>query len=345
MTTHPVLQETRSSSRRWRIWSIALVAAFLLSYCALSAPPPARAASLETIGLTSSYYIDAAMASMNGGNLDTTFSQLGTAEANRDNSAAAARGACTNGQYTIYAIIDMGQPFSDHVYTWAGSNPSWGSVELIALSYAKSWYNTSYNCFRMHLTIGVNNQVCYNWSSTNNTDPCVTGAGNALAQYVEAANSNLASSGDSWQIDVSGGVDAETDAGWGSYSTTLGFINAYTAKINTYAAKYQLYDFGDATHSCSLDWSCDPTGQVYNIAWNIGYDYPFPEAYSTGQNSQWLEVSQYSSSNPIRYRAALMDDSQTWCTTVYACWQDFAVKNGAWIEGGVLAGSGQEPLG
>lgn len=347
MTAHPSLQRSKmlsGSPHSWRTISIALITALLLSYFTFATPPRASAASLSGVGLTSSYYFDSALANMNNGNLNTTFAQLGTAEANRDNSAAAAHGACSSGQYIIYAILDMGQPFSDHLYTWAGSTPSWSTAELLAVSYAKSWYSTSYNCFRLHLVFGVNGQPCTSWASTNNTDPCVRSAGNALASYVEAANTNLASAGESWQIDVSGGIDAETDSGWASYSTTLAFVNAYNSQIGSYTTQYQLYDFGDATHSCSLDWYCDPTSQVYNIAWNIGYDYPFPEAYSTGQNSNWLEVSQYSTSNPIHYRAALMDNSQAWCTTVYACWQDFANKNGAWVEGGTLAGSGQVPL-
>ena len=105
-----------------------------------------------------------------------------------------------------------------------------------------------------------------------------------------------------------------------------------------------MYDFGDATHSCNLDWGCNPTGLVYNIAWNIGYDYPFPEAYSYGQNSNWQQVSQYSSSNPIRYRVVMLDAYQGNSADA-AEWQDFVNKNGAWVEGGVLAGSAQLPLG
>jgi len=347
MITDPIVSKNNvghSSSHIWRTGLLALAAALLISYFNFSAPLSARAATLEPVGETTSYYVDSAMYNRNNGNLPLTFSQNGTSEANRDNGAIP--GPCSNGQYLIYAIIDFGQPFSTYVGPWGGvPNQSWSQVENIALAYAHSWYNTSYNCFRMHLVIGVNNNVCLNWASHPNYDPCVAAAATSQAAYVEAANSSLAASGESWQIDVSGGLDAESDPGFGSYSTTLGFANAYNAKINTYSTKYQLYDFGDATHSCNLDWYCDPTSQVYNIAWNIGYDYPFPEAYSTGQNSNWQEVSHYSSSNPIQYSVALMDANQTWCPSTYYCWQDFLNKNGPWVSGGVLAGSEQLPLG
>lgn len=350
MTTRTADRKSDGKGRSfhlWRIRSIVLAVVLLISYFSFSTPPQARAASLSPIGWTNSYYLDSAMANMNKGDLQKTFSAWGTAEAENDNAIAASRGGCTNGQYTMYVMIDYGQPFSTYISTF-GTAPdqSWSQAQNIALAYAKSWYSASYSCFRLHLAMGVNNQVCLNWASTNNTDPCVSTAGNALAQAVESANATLASLGSSWQVDISGGIDAESDAGFGSYSTTLGFVNAYNAKINTYTTKYQLYDFGDATHSCNLDWSCDPSSRVYNIAWSIGYDYPFPEAYSTGQNSNWLGVSQYSSrtSNPIQYSIVMLDASQAYCSDT-ACWQDFANKNGTWIQGGVLAGSAQLPLG
>lgn len=346
MTTHPAVQRSNSkshSSQIWRLGLVALVATLLVSYAHFSAPR-ASAASLQTVGETNSYYVDNAMYNLGGGNLYTAASVDGTNEANHDNGSIPS--ACSNGQYTVYTIIDFGQPLGSTIQPWINIPAlNWSQVGGITLAYANSWFNTSFNCFRLHLVIGMNNDVCLNWGSTHNTDPCVATSATSLATTVEAANSSLASSGESWQIDVSGGLDAETDKGFGSYSTTLGFVNAYTTKVNTYTTKYQLYDFGDATHSCNLDWSCpDPTGQIYNIAWNIGYDYPFPEAYSFGQNSNWQEVSGYSSSNPIRYRVALMDGSSSFCPSTGACWQDFLNKNGYRLESSVLAGSIQQPM-
>lgn len=336
------------SSHAWRVGFFALSVALLLAFISFSAAPPARAAGLSPIGWTTSYYVDAAQASK--GDLRTVFAQWATAEATSDNQVATAHGGCTNGEYTVYVVIDFGQPTSSNILTWGAGPQTWSQAVQITLAYANAWYNASYNCFRMHLVLGVNNDVCFHWATYPNTDPCVPAAGQQMAQSVESANGSLASAGESWQVDISGGIDIESDGvnsqgqGFGSYSTSLGFVNAYTAALKNYTTKYQLYDFGDASHACQLDWGCDPTGLIYNIAWNVGYDYPFPEAYSAGQNTQWQEVSRYSSRNPIQYRVTMLDASQG-NSADYAEWQDFLNKNGAWTEGGVLAGSAQLPLG
>ena len=158
-----------TSSWYFRPISIVIIAVTLLTVQYFSTARPAHAATLEPL-TTNSYYLDDRLYNM-AVNINLTMTLLGEADALQENQSI--HGSCYAGEYPVYVILAYGQPFNYNINNYHQVTNTWYDAEILANNYAQGWYSNSFNCFRLHFVIGVNNNVCANWQSTNNTDPCV----------------------------------------------------------------------------------------------------------------------------------------------------------------------------
>lgn len=323
--------------------------------------PKALAAPALAPFTTRSYYVDYNfnVKDTNGNYCPECYALgLGEADAQAENNELVQRGLhCTQAEYIDYTILDFGSPRSTYTGTFTGHTipygTSQGDVANIVADYATGWYTYSYNCFILDLIVGVSNSyICGN---AYETQPCDGQAGNALANDVNNVNIIMANVGYAWQILGKGGFDAE--AYWdsvdtfGSYASTNDFAQGYNQYLFNNGKSWNLYDFGAAGSTCSgpdADWCTNGelAAHVYNIAWGIGYDEPFPEAYNT--NAGWQSVDSYSSSGGasqghIQYSTVMLDGSQSNsadCTD----WNDFVSQNAGYIPNSPFYASVQQPL-
>jgi len=147
----------------------------------------------------------------------------------------------------------------------------------------------------LHLVIGTSNctnggSLCTNPSQDTNVS---YQHGVYWALMLNSLNSYLANSNYSYQIVVSGGIDAELN--WNTQVNTRNWVNGYSATTSLY-----LYDFGAC--ECSLGYNPNylmPNGWTYEDVWYVSFgnpnSFPAPEIYNTtGANaSQWQGVSHY----------------------------------------------------
>jgi hypothetical protein len=244
---------------------------------------------------TYSYYINPMMYSYGNINLNELKS-LGKEDATQENTSLQNQGIhCQQGQYLIDAVIDFGSPQSNYVNNWAGGNIYYGSASTqiagVLLSYANGWYQNSYNCFYLRIIAGVNNNgICGN---LNTNQPCDEDSGISLAKSVNEANQQLSSLNEAWQITACGGDDAES--GFGYYTPTYDYMYGYNYYLQQNSLGWNLYDFGDASYDSPYysDWATNGSfsEHVYTLAWGLGYDDPFPEAYTKADSQTWYNVA------------------------------------------------------
>lgn len=335
------------------MFTLAMLGATFFSTSAVQAIPYT---SSPAPFITNSYYVDINF--YRNTNPNSYASVLGQSDALAENNALVSKGLhCTKGEYMAYTIIDFGSPKNGYVYNWAGNNinygDGWGQVSSIAQSYANSWYIYSYNCFVLDIQIGVNNSfIC---GSLYVAQPCDGEAGSDLAADVTLLNNDLASINESWQVLGKGAIDAEgfydPSHGdyFGSYTASLDLAQGYNTYVMNNYVGWNLYDFGAAGSNCNgptADWCTNLAGNVYTLAWGLGYDEPFPQAYNSSLNAQWQVVNSYSNSGNqgrIQYNTALLDGTQS-APTQNANWQDFITKNASYIPDNPFYGSAQQPV-
>lgn len=337
---------------RKRFQALLLVAAMIIAgFASVQFASHASAAPALAPFTTRSYYVDLNFTS-DGGCLSCYANNLGASDAQAENNELVKHGiTCSKAEYIAYTILDFGSPRSTYTGTWTGHSVSWGNsldeVANIAENYASSWYIYSYNCFILDLIIGVSNSyICGNEYASS---PCDGQVGNALANDVNTLNNSMAKAGDAWQILGKGGLDAEAyyepngPDSFGSYAATNGLVTGYNNYLFTNGKSWNLYDFGAAGSDCWTtgsdpinDW-CEGPGlaaHVYDVAWGDGYDEAFPEAYTSGLNSEWQAVDSYSSSSgsqgPIQYSVVMLSGNQSNATNCSE-WNDFVSKNAGYI--------------
>jgi hypothetical protein len=339
--------------RRSLLALILVVALAVMTWANFRFSGTAHAAPLTTSlspVVTNSYYVDSNWYANT--NPDSYASKLGASDALGENQTLVNKGIhCTKGEYLIYTILDFGSPRDGNIYNWAGATIDYGGgpnqVWTIVEDYANSWYANSYNCFTLNLLIGVNNSsIC---GSNDTMASCDQAAGFDLATAVEEVNYDLATAGEGWQITSKGAIDAE---GWydppydyfGSYGSASNFADGFDNYDVKNGVAWNLYDFGDAQSNCyeyTKDWCEGPGvyGNVYQLAWGIGYDEPFPEAYSSTHNGWWAQVSSYSNKGNqgrIQYYVVMLSSSGD-----TSDWQNFINQNAGYIPYSLFDGSVQ----
>ncbi len=172
-----------------------------------------------------------------------------------------------------------------------------GAIGALVNSYAYGWYHAVGSCPHLELAVAVNNyHECPFGGACS-----ISQAGSWWGSLISNIRSYLASAGESGKITVRAADDAE--AGWDCYATssnvqvTGAFLSGYNSNNPSSA---DLLDFGDAAVGSSCGY-VSSTGsylsgpawsetQVYDAAYGQTADYPFPEAYYSGQISDWYDV-------------------------------------------------------
>jgi hypothetical protein len=317
---------------------------------------------------TESYYVDYNFYSVIGSNGKPCVMcyaiGLGERDAQAENNEIAQQGLhCQQAEWIAYTIIDFGSPQNGYINNWAGYSINYGNsgdeVANIAASYATGWYTYSYNCFILDLIIGVNNSyICGNAYANQ---PCDGQAGGGLANDANTVNQDMSAFGYAWQILGKAGIDAEaywdSQDTFGSYAATNDFATGYTNYLSSHGVGWNLYDFGAAGSNCTYsnhnpawDWCWGGNGSlaanVYWIAWGLGWDEPFPEAYNSGLSSQWEAVNSYSNSGNqgrIQYSTVMLDGSQSNSSNC-SNWSTFISDNGGYIPSSSFYATVQQPL-
>lgn len=354
-------------AKHWRalVLIVALaLAGFVNLQTAGSASAKANVNAPRAPFVARSYYVDSNFLSVrdvNGNVCPNCYAdQLGRSDAQAENNLISQQGMhCQQAQWIVYTVLDFGSPRDGYAETFSGQTMSWGdgwgNIASITQSYANGWYMYSYNCFVLDLLIGVSNSyICGNLYESQ---PCDGTAGGELANDVNTLNNDLASINESWQILGKGGFDAEAYYGsgdlFGSYAATRDLAQGYNNYLFNNHVGWNLYDFGDAGSNCNgpvADW-CNSgpglAGNVYTIAWGMGYDEAFPEAYFSGSN--WTGVNSYSSSGqanqgPIQYNVVMLDGSQSQSSECNE-WQTWIQQDANYIPNSPFYGSVQQPMG
>lgn len=213
----------------------------------------------------------------------------------------------------IVTVLDFGQPTptSSGAYgirNWQFVTFSYAQIEGFVETYASQWYLSAGVCDHLFVAIGTNNSnECLNPSNAT----CVYNEGHGLALAVSTVaswiaattNSNPTYNDFSLQVQVIGGDDIENnETDYDTYNQTKNFVQGFTDFNIQNHTGYSLLDYGDA-FPCGAYNPQQPNnpcgngntdlwtyGQIYNVAWGIGWDEALPEVYSQYHDDGWAEV-------------------------------------------------------
>jgi hypothetical protein len=199
--------------------------------------------------------------------------RLGRADAVRQSAG------CT----TSFVILDFGQPGMDDdgtygTYDFAPTSPfvSDAQIERAVESYADGWHAAAAACDQLLVGPG-----------TSNYHECVFGADCSIfeagQQWAVTANRiQVYLRTQRWTDHMNAFAADDMETGWDSAARTRQFVDGYTAGD---VGGLYLLDFGDAWKSPT--WT---DADVYYVAWQAGYDLPFPEVYFEGAANRWAAV-------------------------------------------------------
>ena len=224
------------------------------------------------------------------GSLNSDAVSMGNIDAAKENSQI----TCTTTNVgNVTAVLDFGQPWGyTTVRNWSGLIMQYTDAQNALTDYINAWLKAAKPCLSLTAVLGVNNS--YICGAITPVTPCDRNNGAALEQTAANENAVFSNAG----ILVVGGSDIEVDPGWSNYNATFGYTNPSGSWVPGWLDGYFgagadfMYDYGDTcqvylSNQCTnngTDWTqCD----VYNVAWNIGYDEPLPEIYTPNFANMW----------------------------------------------------------
>jgi hypothetical protein len=165
-------------------------------------------------------------------------------------------------------------------YTYGYQFVGDGGVGALVNSFAAGWYNATTSTPHLYLVVSLNNYYeCFAGGGCS-----ISAAGSEWGSLVNAIRAYLGSVGQSWQITVRAGDDAETQ--WDCYPQTSAFFAGFAGNDR---ANADMLDFGNALYGDTcLQGSSWSAYDVWLGAYQgFGPNQPFPEAYTDYQIGQW----------------------------------------------------------
>ena len=219
--------------------------------------------------------------------------------------------SCSSNYYgrNIVAVLDFGQPAptggSYGIRNWNGAIFTYSQIEGFVETYASQWYLSAGVCDHLSVAIGTNNSnECLNPGNTT----CVYNEGYGLATSVsdvtgwiaQLTKSNVTYNDFSLQVQVIGGDDIENnETAFDTYNQTKNFIQGFSDFNSQNHTSYNLLDYGDAFpcgayqpgSACGSGNTDEWTyGEIYNVAWGLGWDEVLPEVYQQSFDQDWAAV-------------------------------------------------------
>ena len=220
-------------------------------------------------------------------------------------------GSCAPNYYArkVVAVLDFGQPApingSYGIRNWNGVIFTYSQIEGFVETYASQWYLNAGVCDHLSVAIGTNNSnECLNPSNAT----CVYNEGHGLgtavsdvANWIGQLTKNNPTYNDfALQIQVIGADDIENnETAFDTYNQTKNFIQGFSDFNIQNHTGYSLLDYGDAfpcgayqPGSACGNGNTDlwTYGEIYNVAWGLGWDEALPEAYSQYFAQEWALV-------------------------------------------------------
>ena len=219
--------------------------------------------------------------------------------------------SCAPNYYSrkIVAVLDFGQPApsggSYGIRNWNKVTFTYSQIESFVETYASQWYLNAGVCDHLFVAIGTNNSnECLNPSDAT----CVYNEGHGLgvavsnvANWITQTTKNNSTYNDfALQVQVIGADDIENnETTFDTYNQTKNFIQGFSDVNSQNHTGYTLLDYGDAfpcgdyqpNSACGSGNTDQWTyGEIYNVAWGLGWDEALPEAYFQSFDQQWAQV-------------------------------------------------------